>query len=322
MRIHGLCLVKNEADIVKQGLTAARQWCDYIYVLDNGSTDGTWEIVREMSKKDPGIVAWKQDPLAFTDALRCYIYREFKGNALPGDWWARVDPDEFYVEDPREFLAAVPRRDGYVWYASLSFYFSTEEARRYEIDPGQFADEVPITDKCRHYFSHWSEPRFVRHEHMEPWRGEGEHFWPGWPEQLLYRARSHQRRILCRHFSYRSPSQIELRLKTRAANAVNGGEFWPEAVKNWSEMFSPAAIRARRRGHRWGTPEFQASQFQAPDQSSYSDWRSRVIDAAQLEFDAHDGAFVVNEDLMPPMPRFHPLYYEWKRRLQRVLKSK
>ena len=103
MRIHGLCLVKNESDIIKQGLTAARQWCDHIYVLDNGSMDGTWEMVQEMSAKDPGIAAWKQDDVAFSDALRCSIYHEFKGNARPGDWWARVDPDEFYVEDPRGF---------------------------------------------------------------------------------------------------------------------------------------------------------------------------------------------------------------------------
>lgn len=322
MRIHGLCLVKNEHDIVREGLKAARQWCDYIYVLDNGSTDGTWEIVREMSAADQGIVAWKQDDVVFSDALRCHIYHEFKGNAQRGDWWARVDPDEFYVEDPRQFLAAVPKRDGYVWYAPLTFYFSTEEARRFDADPSQFSDDVPIAEKCRHYFSHWSEPRFVRHEHMEPWRGEGEHFWPGWPERLLYSARSHQRRILCRHFSYRSPSQIELRLSTRAKSATRDGEFWHEAVSNWSEMFSPSSIRGRRLKHRWGDPEFQAHQFQPSGSGLRPDWRSRVIDVSELEYDAHDGKFVVNEHLMPPMARFHPLYYEWKDKVRSVLKRK
>ena len=69
MLIHGLCLVKNEGDIVREGLTAARQWCDHIYVLDNGSTDNTWDIVQEMSASDPGIVPWKQDDVAFSDAL-------------------------------------------------------------------------------------------------------------------------------------------------------------------------------------------------------------------------------------------------------------
>jgi hypothetical protein len=157
---------------------------------------------------------------------------------------------------------------------------------------------------------------------MEPWRGEGEHFWPGWPEQLLYSARSHQRRILCRHFSYRSPAQIETRLRTRAKNAVNGGEFWPEGVSNWSEMFSPKSIRERRLNHRWGTAEFQAHQFQSSQTALSVDWRSRVIDASELVYDAHDGRFVVNEELMPPMPRFHPLYYRWKDRVRSALKRK
>ena len=161
---------------------------------------------------------------------------------------------------------------------------------------------------------------FVRHEHMEPWRGEGEHFWPGWPERLLYNARSHKRRILCRHFPYRSPSQIERRLKTRAASAVHAGEFWHEAIKNWGEMFSPASIRERRLKGLLGGREFQTHQFQAVDHPSYSDWRSRVIDASQLEFDAHDGQFVINEDLMPPIPRLHPRYYEWKDKIRSKLK--
>ena len=31
-------------------------------------------------------------------------------------------------------------------------------------------------------------------------------------------------------------------------------------------------------------------------------WESRVIDATHLAFDAHDGRFVLNENLMPPIP--------------------
>jgi glycosyltransferase involved in cell wall biosynthesis len=51
MKIHGLSLVKNESDILQETIYAALDWCDYIYVPDNGSTDGTWELVKELAKQ-------------------------------------------------------------------------------------------------------------------------------------------------------------------------------------------------------------------------------------------------------------------------------
>lgn len=287
MRIHALCVIKNEADIVAQGLAAALAWADSIYILDNGSTDGTWERIHELAREHPAIVPWRQQVEPFSDGLRARIFHAFADRANAGDWWARLDPDEFYVDDPRAFLARVPTTDHCVWYASLSYYFSTEEARRYREDPLQFADDVPITDKCRHYFNHWSEIRFVRHEAMEPWiKG-------GWPEDLTRRARSYHKRILCRHFPYRSPKQIELRLATRSASAVSGTVFNHEALRNWSATVDPRAIRR----HRW-----QDVRYVKDPTKLECRWESRVIDASGLVFDAHDGNFSVNEDLMPPIP--------------------
>lgn len=287
MRIHGLCLVKNEADIIRQGLHAARTWCDAIYVYDNGSTDGTWEQVQAMARQDAAIVPWKQEAVPFRDGLRADIFHAFADRAQPGDWWVRLDPDEFYVDDPRAFLARVPSSIGCVWYASLLYYFSTEEARRYREDPSQFADEVPITERCRHYFNYWSEVRFVRTEVMEPWEGRS-----AWPEHLTERVRSYHRRILCRHFPYRSPAQIEQRIATRAAAALSGSAFCHEAITNWRSTHDPLAIRQ----HRWNKEE--VPYHRDPTQMD-SGWESRVIDAAHLVFDAHDGHFVLNEHLMP-----------------------
>jgi hypothetical protein len=288
VQIHGLCLVKNESDIIRQGLQAARAWCDWIYVLDNGSTDGTWETVQELARQDEGIVPWKQADVPFHDGLRAEIFHAFADRAQPGDWWARVDPDEFYVDDPREFLANVSPRDGCVWYASLSFYFSTEEARRYRANPEDFADDVPITEKCRHYFNHWSETRFVRHEALHPWPPGT----LGWPEGIEKRVRTHRRRILCRHFSYRSPQQIERRLATRAPNALTG-QFSHEGIKDWRSTVDPVAIRK----HKWQKVDYVTDVGEL-DLS----WESRVIDARHLVYDAHDDKFVLNEHLMPPLP--------------------
>src|SRR5882724_1118762 len=226
MRIHGLCIVKNEADILRQSLHAARTWCDAIYVLDNGSSDGTWELVKDLARDDPAIVQWKQEAVPFRVGLWAEVFHAFAERARKGDWWVRLDADEFYIDEPRAFLSSVPRSAGCVWYASVCYYFSTEELRRYQADPSQFADDVPITEKCRHYFNHWSEIRFVRHEAMEPWQGI-----KGWPENLASRVHSHQRRIRCRHFPYRSPAQIERRIATRTPSAFTA--FRNETIKDW-----------------------------------------------------------------------------------------
>jgi glycosyltransferase involved in cell wall biosynthesis len=48
MKLVGLCVTKDEVDIIGFCLRHASQFCDKIYVLDNGSTDGTWEIINDL----------------------------------------------------------------------------------------------------------------------------------------------------------------------------------------------------------------------------------------------------------------------------------
>ena len=122
MRIHGLCIVKNEADILGQSLQATRAWCDAIYVLDNGSTDGSWEQVQALAHDDPAIVPWKQAAVPFRDGLRAEIFHAFAERAPPGDWWVRLDADEFYIDDPRQFLRRVPASTGCVWFAVVAIH--------------------------------------------------------------------------------------------------------------------------------------------------------------------------------------------------------
>ena len=290
MQIHAMCLVKNEADVIEECLREAATWADHIYVWDNGSEDGTWEIVQRLGSELAPVVPWRQLATShFDDSLRQEIFAEFADQASDGDWWVRLDADEFYVENPQVFLRSLPARYGIVWYASLSYYLSSVAAEQYRQDPALFADEVPTDEKCRYYYNHWSEVRFVRHDVLSPWEpGSG-----GWPPGLHHRGEACPIRIVAKHFPYRSPQQIERRIDTRAASAVGGGVFGHEAITDWAAVVDPKAIRK----HRWKDIAYAAGADELQ-----RGWQSRVIDAASLEFDAHDGRYVLNEDLMPPIP--------------------
>jgi glycosyltransferase involved in cell wall biosynthesis len=283
MKIHAMCIIKDEADIVSECLTAAAGWCDHIYVFDNGSADGTWEIVQELAERIPAVVAWKSDPAPFSDGLRAQIFNAFSSAAAPGDWWCRADADEFYIDDPRVFLRKVPAAYDVVWTASFSYYFTDRDAEAYAADPERYGDDVPVEEKIRHYVNHWGEPRFFRHRDGLRWN-ERDGGFPAFVET----SAGYPVRIWLKHFPYRSPQQIERRLAARNQTLARG-EFAHEAIADWGSAVG-AVKETRSLMERTGA-EFATTR-----------WQDRIVPAASLELDAHDRRLVANEDLMPPIP--------------------
>lgn len=292
MKIRAICVMKNEADIIQQTLTDALRWCDEIFVLDNGSEDDGLERVQSMSAVDSRIVLSGRDLRPFHDGIRAQIYSAHSRAATQGDWWCRLDADEFYVDDPRDLLAATPATYYSVWSASMSYYFTDVDAARYEADPAQYDDDVPVEEKCRYYLNHWSEPRFFRHVPGQRWHAED----GGYPTAVWARPASPQR-IRLKHFAYRSPAQIQKRLDGRRAQAGAGGEFSHEAVVDWAK----AVAGIREHGHFAGTA----------GESVADSWVQRVVPASALDFDAHDGTLIVNHELMPPIPEPWGVSQRW-----------
>jgi len=284
MKIHGMCLIKNEADIIKQTLTAALEWCDYIYVLDNASTDNTWEYIKELAKHHQQIVPFKQDGEPYYRDLVGEIFNHYCSNATDGDWWCRLDADEFYIDDPRIFLAKIPDEFGMVYSASFEYYFTDKDLERYQQDPSLYGDDIPITEKCRYYINNWSEPRFMKFSQGINWqKGDG-----GWPAEA-WNFPVYPVRIWLKHYQYRSPQQIQKRIETRRKVIINKGGFLHEAQANWQgsvQNFLDA--------------EFD---FQNIDAANIpQDWKERVVSANGLDYDFHDRRFIVREDLMPKIP--------------------
>jgi glycosyltransferase involved in cell wall biosynthesis len=295
MKIHGLSLVKNEADIIGQSLAAAAAWADSIYVYDNGSDDGTWEIVRDLAGTYPQIIPYKREARPYSQSLRKDLFEIYRVHGVPGDWWCLLDADEFFIDDPRVFLAAVPERFDEVWGASFEYYFTDVDAARYAKDPSAYADDVPVAQKCRYYVNNWSEPRFFRDTARLEWY-EG-----GWPDRL---GPASPERIRLKHYQYRSPQQIQKRIDTRR-ETLERGSFLHEMLPDWkSVVLDPRNV------------DFSDSRpAHAP-----RTWRDRVIEASLLTEDLGNESYVVTEALLPPIPPARPAWIRWLRARARPVK--
>lgn len=233
MAIFAISLVKNEADIIAENLDSASRWADRIFVLDNGSSDGTWDTVQDLAKRNRAIVPFRQDRQPFRDSMRNDVFRAYRKLARRGDWWCILDADEFFADDPREFLGRVPRRYNAVWLADYNFRFTDADLAAHEQGARAFDGSQPWQEVLRHYvIDPYSEYRFFRH-----WQGlrslPPRNWGPIYPE-----------RIRMRHYRYRSPAQIMTRLQARVPLTASGmfqhetPDYWPGAPahsQDWGE---------------------------------------------------------------------------------------
>lgn len=284
MNIHGMCLIKNESDIIGQTLKAAISWCDYIYVFDNGSTDGTWEQVLELAELHGQIIPYKQDAKPYHRDLVGEIFERYRNYSLEGDWWCRLDADEFYIDDPRIFLAKIPPEFGRVVSASFEYYFTDRDLDRYNQNPMLYADDVPIEEKCRYYINNWAEPRFMKYRPGLSWNySDG-----GWPA-AAWNFPTYPVRIWLKHYQYRSPQQIQKRIDSRREAILNRAGFLHESQPNWKRLVQDQSNMVF---------DFEEVDFD----NIPKHWKERIIPAASLSYDAHDRKMILREDLMPDVP--------------------
>lgn len=224
MKIYSLFLIKNEVDIIVPVLKSAVQWSDKVIVYDNGSTDGSWEKVKELAEVYPSIIPFIQDARPFRIGLRAIMFDAFKHEMTKNDWWCiRADADEFYIDNPREFLAKIPIKYKQVWKDSIDFQLTTEDIEEYE-----FLEKFEKDEPHINYYNKktWTEIRFLRHSNRLHWNVEKK--LPS-PKGLTFPTK-----IRVKHYQFRSPAQLQKRFETRQkAIAENCSSFKHEKGKDW-----------------------------------------------------------------------------------------
>jgi len=229
MKLHGICLVKNEGDFLERSLRHSAQFFERIYVFDNGSADNSWKIAERLGKELDAVVPFRSEDLDFRDGLRSIPFNHYREKAEAGDWWCRLDADEIYLEDPRTFLKEVPRRHHVVWSLHVQHYFCETDLRVWDENESGPAPLDDFTDLPRSYLANASEPRFFRHRPRLTWNEE-----QSWPAHL---GVVHPRRIPVRHYQWRSPEQMQRRLDTRREAADRGYETFGHSLQSdWRDV--------------------------------------------------------------------------------------
>ena len=226
MKLFGIMLVKDEADIVETVLRENKAFFDRIFVLDNGSTDGTWEIVQRLASET--IVPWKQDFAEYSNSLRSTVFEAFRHESEPGDWWCyKMDADEIYAQNPRTFLSGVPRQYHTVFKRSIDYVITERDLHEHE-----FTGDFAVDREFLRYFRPvaYTEPRFFRYRRRLKW--------PKHENAPRRMGIPYPEPITVKHFQWRSPGQIQKRLEIRHQVRRDGaaGQFRHIRQTNWREV--------------------------------------------------------------------------------------
>ncbi len=226
MKIYSLLVVKDEADVVGLSVQDALRWSDKVIVIDNGSTDGTWELLQSLAASDQRVVLFMRHEGPFHIGLRAKAFRAFRHEMKLGDWWCvRLDADEFFPGNVRDFLKRIP------WYCRTVKKLSTDYVITHEdLDEGLISGDFE-SDRSRLRYSlpeHRAERRFMRHSPFLIWldRWRYPHPWG-----IVSRER-----IPVDHYQYRSPQQMQRRYANRQKAKSDGcGSFSHENGSGWRD---------------------------------------------------------------------------------------
>lgn len=249
--------VHDEADVLEETLDHVLSFADALHVLDTGSTDGCWDIVKARARRDARLASATRAQVDFTNDMRGILFERARASFAPGDWVARLDPDEFYVpqllapDDPgrasgvRAFLSDRVRPwEGRVFARMFEYVITRQQAEAMERGAAHADPRESITRRCVTYVTDpVPEPRFFRFRRGMRWGPLNPNpFNPGIPAHA---------RLAVAHYRWRSLEQTRRRFETRKRlGAITPhGTHWDRADwREWLMNETDPRVRTRYEG--------------------------------------------------------------------------
>jgi glycosyltransferase involved in cell wall biosynthesis len=234
MRFHALLPVRDEADILGQCLTHLLTWADAVHVFDSGSVDDSWEIVQDFAARDSRVRPLKKDHVFYSEPLlRGWMFHQARAAMRDGDWFLRVDADEFHHIAPPEFVKTrMHRHETIAWHQYYDFKLTQSEVKAWEEGRENPAHRSRPIEERRRWFvpSQYSEPRLCRYRETMQWPTN-----VSFPYNAGFVARA---RLPIRHYPHRDPAQLDRRVRLRAvmmADQQNRSHWSRPELHHWAQ---------------------------------------------------------------------------------------
>ncbi len=217
--IVGMMWNKNEGDILEEVIDAAVGKVDTLMIADDGSTDGSWDIIKSAARRHPSIEHVQQSPDKRDAGQRQSLLNLIRSRYKPEDTWVQVIESDIMIldTDVRSAIKEWAHEDLGVTWQLLN------AARK----PGTWGEadtypnwEAPIVDLMP--FAHWIEhmlytwrPLPGLYYAQDTWRP-----WPsGWAryvtEPPLKRGKKGPDSPLLAHYGYRGPVHFKHKYKDK-----------------------------------------------------------------------------------------------------------
>jgi glycosyltransferase involved in cell wall biosynthesis len=112
--IVAIMFAKDEADIISTTITEAMKVVDSIFISDDGSVDGTWDIIKYYKQAYPSKIEYiRQEPDPNDQGQRNSLLNEIRRRYKPENTWVQtIEADIIlYTKDLRELISRCNRQN-------------------------------------------------------------------------------------------------------------------------------------------------------------------------------------------------------------------